>query len=113
MTFVDCNLDRFAINISWLATPLLTFSLVRWQLDNLAIAEVKCLVSVHECLNIIFTGWDIADFSHRKAERGIVNRLLLARCPAIDIHSKNKLCFQAVANLESRLRLVVVGEQQE
>ena len=110
---VYAHFDGLAVEIAWLAVPLLTFAAVGRKLEDAAVGQMERLVDVKQGLNPVFAGFYVGKAAPRIAEGSMVNDGRSAGRQPIDIKAEDLLGGRAVADLEARLLVVIRRNQQE
>ena len=100
------------VEVPGLAVPLLTFALVRRQLDHLAIGAAKGLIPVEEPLDPILARRDVREAPHGIPRHFPVEGGFLAGSQALDVHPEDHLGVLRVADLKARLGQGVGGDYE-
>ena len=111
---LDRHFLRRAVEIAGSLVPLLAFAAIHGELERVAVAAVKRLVKMNQCLNAVMPGAE-ADAGFRAGNPAPTNR---RRPPAsgakiVHIEAEDLLGLGAVIDLEPRLVLGIGGEHDE
>ena len=88
---------------------MLAFAIVHGQLHGVAVAAMEGFVDVEERLHVVVAWGNVVEGDARVADGRVVNGDGLAGGEIVGVHAENLLRFEAVADLEPWLAVVILG----
>jgi len=110
---IQAQLLRLADEVPRREVPFLALPLVHVRLDHVAVGAFEGGIDVQHRLHPVLAGRDLARALERPAARLGVDHRRLSRLPAVHVDPEQRLRAQAAPDLEARLALVGLGDDQQ
>ena len=113
MARIDVQLDRLAIQVSWLGGPALPLTAIHRHFDRVPIGAMKCLIPIDQRLNPVVARRNVLEAADWPTQHSVIDDGVLIRLQSVDIETEDRTraVGAILVRLQARLSLCHVGNE--